>query len=668
MHMLRTTSTLALLLACSAGAQEPVEQTAPVSVSPQEMLLGVVRLADGRPWVGAEVHVIGSRFFWRDGLGECFRATVTTGPRGRFRIRVPADRQYSLYAVSPEKDWKSSGRFLISDLLEGGCAGRVLELRARDRWQRAVKLTIEGRGRAQGALRCELVGRSVNFDRVSLPVAEDGTVIVPPRAGGSALLVFSDDRGPIGQTSPRYSYANGDPAFQGQNYELPAPRRYEISVLDKKSKKPIEGAVVRHVLREHMYADTRVISYQAGRWLIQRRLGTTGVDGVLGANVPTTTTSRGKSLAQLRVDAPGYSMVSTRSAGNRLKTLSYEVLEPKEGAGEDAPTRIRVLLEAEKPRSLRLLGKGRAPLAGLRVIYRGQGRLQLDNNSYTSFYLAQNVHASDEDGRIVLPARSPQESKQVDLLVDAAFLRALGLPTELLGELPPTMPLHSGGLWGDAADKDFDLAKARILRGRVLRPDGRPQRAPSLILEPAKRRTHSFREVGTPWNGGRDGSFARLLLPGSYMLACMEPEAGYVLEELEIEAGEGPLERTLALKEMNFVSGRVVDAAGQPLAGATLSVAGWSMSGSMLRDRFAIQVNQRHPLATSDEQGRFRFTFIPTTNVRMNFRASFRPKDARRTVYSQGRLQFGSETQKDLELVVPVDAPKPKGQGKGAGK
>ncbi len=655
--MLRMLLVCALLPLCQALSQDASAPTTdPLA---QQQLAGVVRLADGRPWAGAEVHVIGSRFFWRDGLGDDFRAKVTTGPRGRFRIRVPADRQYSLYAVSPEKDWRSSGQFRISELYERGSAGRILRLRAQEALRRTIRLTIKGRERVQGALRCDLVGRSANFDRVSLPVGEDSSVLVPPRAGPLSILVFRDDHGPLGVERLRYRTASAVRGPSERSYNIPKPRRCHLTVIDRKTKKPVKGAVIREVLHTLDYADLKVVGHYAGKWLIGRRLGETGEDGCLAADLRIVIGRANGYGGGLRIEAPGYSMVSV-AGRNKVKTPGFEIIEPEAGSREDAPVRVKVLLEPAEPRSIRLLGPKGAGLAGIRLVCRGSFQQAMGKNSYQSFLRRQVVLTSDSKGRVLIPAGSSRDSNRIDVLVDATLLRKLALPPGLLGQLPPTALLYHGVLWGKAADKVFDLASMRILRGRIMRQDGRPQRSPTIILEPAKNHDRSYRQLHRGWTGGRDGSFVRLVLPGSYILACMVPDVGYVFEDFEVEAGEGDIERKLMLQDLCYVSGTVVDAAGQPLLGADLRISGWSMSGMGLKDRFAASVNQRLPLATTDAQGKFRFSFIPSRRVRMRFSAQFRDKQRRASHRSQGRQQFGSESQEGLEIVIPVTLPKPK--------
>lgn len=113
------------------------------------------------------------------------------------------------------------------------------------------------------------------------------------------------------------------------------------------------------------------------------------------------------------------------------------------------------------------------------------------------------------------------------------------------------------------------LSPAAVLEGRVLSPSGRPLPGAEVQLPPgAMMRRGGFHRTGTDG----DGHYVLdSLPPGPLTVEATHPDHGTARRQVELRVGENSLDITL--EGGNEVSGRVIDDAGTPVAGAEVWLA-----------------------------------------------------------------------------------------------
>lgn len=144
-------------------------------------------------------------------------------------------------------------------------------------------------------------------------------------------------------------------------------------------------------------------------------------------------------------------------------------------------------------------------------------------------------------------------------------------------------------------DLAFEPAKA-VLSGRVTGRDDAAVDGTELLLEQPHGRRDAFGGVAhVPLDA--EGRFSVELAPGRYSLLAVAPHHSPRLQELTLEEGEG--ETRLKLPWRPEARGVVTDAAGEPLAGATVS----------LGPSFDPKVPPS--TVTTDDEGRFAIPVLP---------------------------------------------------------
>jgi hypothetical protein len=662
MRSLRTASFL--LVSCCLGSLaclgSPAVAQDSAWVVPQETLIGVVRQADGTAWVGAEVHVLGRRYFWADVPGDEFRKVVATDARGRFRIRVPADRDYSIFACSPEKHWRERADYRITDAIEHASGGGVLELQAQSQAYAVTQIDVTELEKLGGQLEFYLLGRTLNFDRMRLPYEPGKKLRLPPRPGSYVRLeVLRDQRPILSELVSRTRPKKGRDEGYTQRLAAPESVGFSFEVRDAKSGMAIPGATIEQLVYQDSYTESDLLESELSRYELLAPLqskdgkSVTGEKGGLVGEIFQSRNTRRGTLPQFRVSAPGYRPVILRHSGRKL---TDEVAELELADEEDPLHRYKVKLSFEPARRMLFTDAKGEPVPGIRVLLYGQERQQIGKNAYTNVQLVPQLLVADGEGRLTLPRFGPTKGKELELVVDETLGRAIGLDAKDWAALPACSYLHSGALWATAHERIIDLGAYRLLQGRVKRQNGLPVRGPLVLVEPSKRRVNwRGGNSGEP-RGSRSGEYRKLLLPGSYLLAGFDEELGYFMEELEVKSGEGPIQKDFTLQPLRTVTGRVVDAAGEPLVGARLDQSGWSLSGADPADYLTARFNSRRPLAISGEDGRFRFGFIPSQKLRVRYRASYTPDNGRRAT-ATARLEFSNEDQSGVEIMIPVEPP-----------
>jgi hypothetical protein len=236
-------------------------------------------------------------------------------------------------------------------------------------------------------------------------------------------------------------------------------------------------------------------------------------------------------------------------------------------------------------------------------------------------------------GRATLAA-VPMAAPGVDLIVE------LPLTDPLRVELPPRF----------APTPTLPSIRRQVLEGRVTLTDDRDARGYELVLVPLEQTNAGVRQVPAPGLDGRverrvevdrDGRFrVDDLTLGSYQARVLPPWArGSNWPVLGTATITHDGRRGTALVEVRggAIEGRVLDAAGAPIAGAVVLAASPSEPALML------------PSLATDEEGRFVFEDVPEGSLRLRVRAGDRSSE--RTV----RIGQLRREQVELRLLAPQD-------------
>jgi protocatechuate 3,4-dioxygenase beta subunit len=158
---------------------------------------------------------------------------------------------------------------------------------------------------------------------------------------------------------------------------------------------------------------------------------------------------------------------------------------------------------------------------------------------------------------------------------------------------------------------EIRLEPAAILRGRVLAPSGRPLPDAQVMVAPEDRQ-RGFHSATTDAEGRYE---LDSLPPGLRTLEASHPDHGSARRQVEVRVGETSFDFTL--EEGNEVSGRVVDDAGVPVAGAQVWLAGAGRPASTMSQsdggfRFAAVADGSYR-AGVDKEGFARSDRVPVT-------------------------------------------------------
>lgn len=272
----------------------------------------------------------------------------------------------------------------------------------------------------------------------------------------------------------------------------------------------------------------------------------TGTDGRFSA------TGLGRE-ARLALCRPGY---LTREIG------------PREIGPPSGPA-VELTLERAASVSGRVFDAAGRPLAGARVAAR-----QLDDSGIR--FVSSGGLADGEAG----PCPRDRSMRNVETGADGRFVidhlepelyRLDAAAPEHLG----SSPLHLELAAGERALPDLLLERGAVLSGRVLGPDGSP--LAGVRVQPWDGRSHRAEATSKP-----DGGFRLAgLEPGRRKIALTTPAGLWEYQEIELATGENRAD--LHLHRQGELRGRVVDAAGQPIAGAQVSQHGYPMDSSSTR-------------------------------------------------------------------------------------
>ena len=581
----------ALLLLCVLA---PAQQRRP--------LLGTVVDADGKPLVGAEVVCA----FAPPGAESGAPVDVqraTTDARGRFRANVFGGTRYQVFAMGPadEQGARLATGFVVA------AAGPLLALRARHR-QMPVTLQLVGleawQDLAPFQIRVCLGG--TQLDAPLLPVS-DGTVSVPPqpRDRCNVDLIGSDKQVLL---SRAITFVRAE-----HKVRVPAPQILPVHVVDGGGK-PVAGAVVRERISGG-WSSTSNFGPSLPWRVLWRELGRTDEHGRLAARLP---------LAEPPLQNKGYQQLFllAEKPGHRSSHSGFTDQLFVDGVeiARDGVEELRFTLRADEPLRgrLQLAGQGVAamPIAVVVAVRTdslgGNGWLNEEVVRYTT---------TAADGSFTLRGLTNVQGATVNL--DSSRLHERLVPEELRPSAPYSpVVLHRNKT---PIDKTLNVALNGLcpLELQLLDLTGGPAAGIDVLLLSENDddvACDGWTPAATTDSAGR---LSLLLQPGKWLLFA-RTERGMVHQHLEVQGAE---KLSLKVEPMPAMIGRVVDAEGKPVAGASLQGTAASFSSVDGKDEslrcIASNLNWNWiARTTTDADGRFVCCFLDLPG--MSFRGRFK--------------------------------------------
>ena len=609
------------LLACSAlmsaeaPAQEKPATDRPAAKAKRTRVRAIVVDAAGKPVEGARITFVG-RLMPQIDLGDLDLQRATSDERGRARAQLRDDRSYSAWAVW--KDDKGKGKISrTAEEVGGGMVVRLVEAEKQPGPQR-----VDLRGIKSWTRLGPLAGRVRLGTKTAfyLPVAinEKGRAEIPPipldQWGYFGVELLGKDGNPL---------AGGRTKAQKRRvFPVPPPVDQIVEVTDKDGK-PIEGV---EAWVESGYSN----------WGSEGLRGKTDAQGRVEVAVATSKLIRGLHY-RMRFTKAGYQDIyaGTNWSGAYANQKKRDKKPPKVW---------KLVMPKAVPMKGRLIGKDGKGIANARLIASSNSYVMLSKSSWSSQPVPAMRELSDDKGNFVFE-RMPVDQRAVGLWVllpEEGFSRFVpkldGWP------MPPRvltlrLPKQRAGKTGFG---DFDLTAMRLARIRVIGPDGQPSSGAKVRIWQGKWNAISLNYGASALPSDRRGRVSRLLRTGATNLAAWHPETGYAFVELDADRD---LSEPIDIKLGPFLRGRgrILDAAGKPVEGATLTNSGWSSSGSPKFGSFAGDINAQLLHAKSDANGRFEFSFVGVAGVRRHM--SFTKGKAR-----SERFELTTESIEDLEL------------------
>lgn len=569
------------LLACVALAafvapQDPVDGRGPA--------FGEVRRADRSPWAGAVVRLVSEPF-----LGADQDVVVTTSDAdGRFRARLLLGQPYTAWAWAADGEhWRVSQR--VTDAVprlpivldehhqEPRCVLRLSGLAA---WN-VEAVTVWCAGDRDG--------------RFAQPFAFGPTTSVElPPSGTGRRILFMQARNAL-DLLPRAVPATASTEFE---WALPAPRPTEVQVLTQ------DGAPVADAWLELRQRVTTVLPSR------------TGADGRMQVLLPEGTDFQ-RGLALIAA-APGH-------------------LESRWWPRATAPGQPLVMFATPRPPvTAQLEWRAREPMAAVPVWLGGvQHNIEpwpgSRKGKVNSSFATHGLLRTDAQGEVVLPFTNEHDVSVATVLPRQGLV---DLERRHGGAINPLVLLHAGP------------TAATTLRLRV--DDLRPVR---FVFEHADRlpapRAHVRLGGGASPGLGLDyvadqASSITVLVPprDDLMLAVWHDGAGDVVKVEVPPAAAGIAVVRVTMPPPIRVKGKVVDASGDPVAGATVRL-GATLQGERSAWQPVAVDEQLRPVAprvvargyyyppiceamfggegTTDADGRFAFT-LPGRGYPLSFR------------------------------------------------
>ena len=533
-----------LLFAAAPGAQEVLRRP----------LAGFAHLADGKAWAGAEIICL-SRLLPDDPRTPADRVVAKSDQRGAFRARVLPSRTYSVWARARNgKRWLISKEFVA-------VAGDRVRLRALPAAAPGFRITAEGleHWAELAPFRVALLSSSQNVEYLELPLQaiEDvrGSSLpkpqvfeatCPPFVGDSVLAeILGKGRVPVGKWNCNPGGGGRLVVKQGRE------RRVDVRAL----------ASARGVARVAVHAKTL----------------------------------RGDSALLARTDEGGFAKLKLPDAFIH-EMFAVDDIDDALLAGQlrkgSYPQLVGKVLRADFHASLRHKSHERVrflldgqPLVG--QYWSVASQLQYSLKRHHVITRPRRI-VVQSDGQGLVGFEVPRhdaatgEPSPTVLAIDAKTLRRLGV--DQLGVSPvvwsPAQPRRKAST--------LDVRSLRVVELEVVRADGSPARGARLRFLPRG----SERRVYWPERCDRRGRWKGLLAPSRAVslgvrgaqaavafveielpsLATKGKAARSVADPIAVNVARRPVALRVELRPGVPISGRVVDAADRPVAGAVVEI------------------------------------------------------------------------------------------------
>ena len=564
--------------------------------------------ADGSPWAGATLQLVGwphTAYTW---AGEPDRVVAKSDERGTVRLKLLPGMQYGGYASERIDEM----RHRTSKVLRTIAAGQRLEIGEE---RTVMRNRIEFSGIEElGELELWVEGVYGVHPFEQFDVEPGKGILLPP---------WTQMRWELRQKGGAPIYAMNatlrDALAVPPGQQLPPLKskllnwtrvRVEVKAPDGT---PLAGAKIR----DSLYTRDCV-------------LATSGEDGV--AEFLTRSglvRSKGKRSfsCSFVVDHPEHALLDVRSR--------VSVAEPAEGS-KLFEAKVEAKLPKSETRVVRVLGVDGEPWAGLTLHVRSA----VKKTRGTSSYYPWHVLVTDSNGEVRLRVAEPGRAVRLVALPRPAELAALR-PDRRASDLAPLIWLADAPL---PAETQFDARRFTPLTIEVLARDGRPLRSPRIYVEgsaQAKERRAGLSRLAT-YAGGRTGRLVMLRAPehgGPNAAMC---QMGFRSVTATLERSDAEQLRLKFVSDDRRVSGVLRDAEGKPVPFASLRVY-WRGNAQGVRVREGRP--QRTSLSvTADAHGQYQF---------------FAPRNSRLQITATHKRQEGEEifylSSERLTLNVPED-------------
>lgn len=505
----------------------------PLAAQRELTTIGTFADADGEPVPAATVTFATSPQGVYDAFAPTTVVTVMTDDRGRFRARLRTGVAYSAWAVGSRQLGKG---LTCSRVVEGVIAGNVVELRATGQTPRSALKVSEVAGLGDGGpftARIRIDAR--HGSPVSAPIAADGTIELPPLPDGPLHVRILNAAGKVVVAS-----ANAI----GKSVSFAVAREYRFVVRDA-SGAPLEGARVAFANSDYVGAGNEPF--------LRRRTWHALVESEpTDAGGRTSLAVRDHAVVFM-ASAEGHAMtISGVMNGEWVANGQFAKEQPTFG---DWPRDIGFTLQPATTLSGRVHDGGTARAgAGLRLAT----RLQVTKRDF-GVITASIDHArdfrTDPEGRFRIDVPGPATDLQLWLAPGA------GDAQQFL--FFPRQQAH-------AAPVDIDLATWPLVTMQILDGDGGPPPHAQVVLLPG----------GSAWEGtdpivlhaNRAGRVEARLEQGSWFAFATDGAGWHARSIPLVSAADQLLE--MRLEPLARMSGRVIDAAGEPVAAARFRFGG----------------------------------------------------------------------------------------------
>ena len=591
-------------------------QTVPPKPAPQQpRIVGKVTDASKKPVANATVVLRSWPIASRTDAGPAHVVRVTTRANGRFGATVLHGRAYSAWAKLPDGTCTE-----IVDELHGGqhC---TLAAETFERRQQSVRVHGLEAWQDRSPFRFRVLTTAQQPDVVVLELDAGGSARLPTLPGRWLAFEVLDKDGNT------FFGKDVDQANPGADHTIrvPPPLPMPVHVLDADTGKPVASATVffrAPGMRQTLCA--------AGR---------TREDGKIEVLLP----CNQKDVKQtvLHVEARGYVHVVAQlvTGGGQ----SFYTREQRPGA---APAITLRLPKAGTVRG-RVVDRQGKPVGHLSLFTQRIGFVYFARGTAQWLTTQDRLFETGVDGRFEFGGMQPGRTVRLTALPTAAQRTRLVGASDDQG----TVLLWHGQTDKRAHDTVLGDIGAHIRRVHIhVRTDEGSVAFARVTITPRVQATVSDAAVRI---ADRRGTLSLALAPGRYTLVTSSPKLGYRFRDLDLGSDTtAAVELEFVLAKFHFVSGQVVDTAGQPIAGAQIRSTGYSVSGQV--SILVHGLNRSLLATTTDALGRFRSPFVPHENYRFQLTAAVLV-DGRRHAASPVQVDGHSEDPV-VDFTIPVGA------------